>query len=40
MNIILFVNKDTDIDYDIISYSKDDIEDIVFNKNNCFYECT
>jgi len=40
MNTLLFVNKDTDLDYDIISYSKDDIEDIVFNKNNWFYECT
>ena len=40
MNTLLFINKDTDLDYDIISYSKDDIEDIVFNKNNWFYECT
>ena len=40
MNTLLFINKDTDLDYDIIYYSKDDIEDIVFNKNNWFYECT
>jgi hypothetical protein len=40
MNTLLFVNKDTDLDYNIISYSKDEIQDIVFNKNNWFYECT
>ena len=36
MNTLLLVN----IDSDIIFFTKDEIEDIILDKNNWFYECT